>query len=74
MLFGNVFDAVARVAGIAVRRRDKTTNFIGPGSRSSKHPVFEFNDLTDNEPVSHRTIPFAVCEPAASSTEVSSSL
>jgi hypothetical protein len=40
MLFGDVLDAVARVAGISVRSRDEMTNFIRTRGRQSKHCVY----------------------------------
>ena len=56
MLFRDVLDAVARVAGISVRSRDEMTNFIGTRGRRSKHPRFELNDLTDIELMSHEAL------------------
>jgi hypothetical protein len=56
MRFGDVLDAVARVAGISVRSRDEMTNFIGTWGRRSKYPRFELNDLTDIELMSHEAL------------------
>jgi hypothetical protein len=56
MLFGDVLDAVARVAGILVRSRDEMTYFIRTRGRRSKHPWFELNDLTNIELMSHEAL------------------
>ena len=56
MFFGDILDAVARIARISLRGRDEMANFIGPRRGRSKHPRFELDDLTDIEPVSHEII------------------
>ena len=56
MLFRDVLDAVARVAGISVRSRDEMTNFIGTRGGRSKNPRFELNNLTDIELMSHEAL------------------
>jgi hypothetical protein len=57
MLFGDVLDAVAWVAGISVRSRNEMTNFIGTWGRRSKHPRFELNYLTYTEFMSQEVLP-----------------
>jgi hypothetical protein len=56
MFLGNIFDAIARLAGISVGSRNETKNFVGTRGRRSKHPRLELDDLTDIEPVSHEII------------------
>ena len=51
MHFGNAFDAVTRIVGIVVRRKDQITNL----RRCSKPLRHEVDDLADIELVSHKT-------------------
>ena len=55
MHFGNAFDAVTRIVGIVVRRRNEITNLIRAEGRCSKPLRHEVDDLADIELVSHKS-------------------
>ena len=49
MHFGNAFDAVTRIVGIVVRRRNEITNLIRAEGRCSKPLRHGIDDLADIE-------------------------
>jgi hypothetical protein len=55
MHFGNAFEAVTRIVGIVVRRRNEIANLIRAEGRCSKPLRHEVDDLADIELVSHKT-------------------
>ena len=49
VFFGGVLDAVARVAGITIRRGHEMTNSIATGCQQLEHGRLKLDELTDFE-------------------------